>query len=172
MAISHYVFVAPPALLELLIAADQSQAEAYLESNDGADESDESSADETWFEGDALLDALLELNGTEDAVDMWRLGDDVGTLLKVPMGYDDVFWAMGRSLYDMTYIEPSQVAEFSRRLGSECEPATWYDTAVIAGTSIWSRQHRHETEDLSREVVALIHRAAGLDACLIIWHSA
>ena len=172
MAISHYVFVAPPALLELLIAADQSQAEAYLESNDGADESDESSADETWFEGDALLDALLELNGTEDAVDMWRLGDDVGTLLKVPMGYDDVFWAMGRSLDDMTYIEPSQVAEFSRRLGSECEPATWYDTAVIAGTSIWSRQHRHETEDLSREVVALIHRAAGLDAGLIIWHSA
>ncbi len=172
MAISHYVFVAPPALLELLIAADQSQAEAYLESNDGADESDESSADETWFEGDALLDALLELNGTEDAVDMWRLGDDVGTLLKVPMGYDDVFWAMGRSLYDLTYIDPSQVAEFSRRLGSECEPATWYDTAVIAGTSIWSRQHRHETEDLSREVVALIHRAAGLDAGLIIWHSA
>jgi hypothetical protein len=116
MAISHEVFVAPPALLELLIAADQSQTDAYVASNDGADDSDESSADETWFEGDALLDALLELNGTEDVVDMWRLGDDVGTLLNVPLGYDDVFWAMGRSLYDMTYIEPSLVAEFSRRL--------------------------------------------------------
>jgi hypothetical protein len=172
MAISHEVFVAPPALLELLIAADQSQTDAYVASNDGADDSDESSADETWFEGDALLDALLELNGTEDVVDMWRLGDDVGTLLNVPLGYDDVFWAMGRSLYDMTYIEPSLVAEFSRRLGSECEPARWYDTAVTAGTSIWSLQHRRETEDLSRDVVALIHRAAGLDAGLIIWHSA
>lgn len=159
MGISHCVYVARPRLVELLIAVEGPSTAIVTE-------------DESWPELHALIDSLFELDGTEDQIDMWFLGIDVGEVLNVPLGCRDVFWALGSSIHEMAYIEPSQVAEFASRLGTECEPARWYDAALASGTRLQHPARRHDTEQIVGEAVALIHRATALGAGFIVWLSA